>query len=311
MDLFHASTRNVRPRRVDNSPDPVPPAGGWAEWYLRDEDDVGESTEQGLIVRELLSALIELVRERGWTRTLVAGDQFFAWIPGEPLVRISPDVYLLEHPPEYPLETPPDHQPDSLLAPFHRHPAMWRTWLPGQVAPRFAVEVVSEDWAKDYVHAPRKYAQLGTRELVVFDPDSERRNRRVALQLFRRDATGHLVRVAAGAAPVHSEELGAWLVVKPHPGGSRLRIARDPAGLDLVPTMEERANALAATNAALVAQAQAQATRADTLAAHAQAQAARAEAEAARAEALATQLGDQAALIAELTAALAARDRSR
>ena len=101
------------------------------------------------IVRLLLSAMDELARERGWARTLVAGDQFFAWIPQEPLVRISPDVYLLDDPP-----APP-------------YPAMWRTWLAGQAAPRFAVEVVSDDWAKDYLLAPRKYAQLGTRELVV------------------------------------------------------------------------------------------------------------------------------------------------
>ena len=328
MDLHPvAPACNDRPRLVDNSPQHLPPAGGWAEWYLRDEDDVGESTEQGIIVRLLLSAMDELARERGWARTLVAGDQFFAWIPQEPLVRISPDVYLLDDPP-----APP-------------YPAMWRTWLAGQAAPRFAVEVVSDDWAKDYLLAPRKYAQLGTRELVVFDPDAERRNRRVALQLFRRDdTTGALVRVAAGAAPVHSEELGAWLVVQPHPGGARLRIARDPSGHDLVPTTEERAAALtqqttaltqqtaaltqqaaaeaaradalaqqAATEAAradaLAQQAAAEAARADALAQHADAQAARADALAQQADAQAAQLREQAARIAELTAALAARDR--
>ena len=269
MDLV--SARNDRPRPVDNSPRIVPPAGGWAEWYLRDEDDVGESTEQGIIVRLLLSAMAELARERGWARTLVAGDQFFAWVRHEPQVRISPDVYLLDDPPPPP------------------YPAMWRTWLPGQAAPRFAIEVVSDDWAKDYILAPRKYAQLGTRELVVFDPDAARRTRRVALQLFRRDpTTGALVCVAAGAAPVHSEELDAWLVVQQNPGGDRLRIARDPAGRDLVPTTEERANALAAQTAALAAQTAALA---------------------AQAEAQAAQLRDQAAQIAALTAALAARDR--
>ena len=217
---------NDHPRVVDNSPRLRPPEGGWAAWYLRDEDDVGEGTEQGITVRTLLSALRELARERGWARTLVAGDQFFAWVEHEPLVRISPDVYLLDDPPAQP------------------YPGMWRTWLPGQAAPRFAVEVVSEDWAKDYVHAPRKYEQLGTRELVVFDPEAGRRRGRVALQLFRRNPDGALVRLAAGDAPVHSRELDAWLVVQREPGGARLRIARDPAGRELVATTEERAQAL-------------------------------------------------------------------
>ena len=219
---------NDRPRVVDNSPRPSPPEGGWAAWYLRDEDDVGEGTEQGITVRTLLSALRELARERDWARTLVAGDQFFAWVEHEPLVRISPDVYLLDDPP-----APP-------------YPGMWRTWLPGQAAPRFAVEVVSDDWAKDYVQAPRKYEQLGTSELIVFDPEAGRRGRRFALQLFRRDASGALVRLAAGDDPVHSRELDAWLVVHRDPGGARLRIARDPAGRELIPTTEERALALQA-----------------------------------------------------------------
>jgi Uma2 family endonuclease len=197
---------------------------------LRDEDDVGEGTEQGITVRTLLAALTELARERGWARTLVAGDQFFAWVESEPLVRISPDVYLLDDPP-----APP-------------YPAMWRTWLEGQAPPRFAVEVVSDDWAKDYVHAPRKYDQLGTRELVVFDPEAllAHRGRRVLLQVFRRDAEGALVRVETGEGPAYSAELDAWLVVQRGPAGPRLRIARDASGTDLVATAEELVGALRA-----------------------------------------------------------------
>ena len=233
MDTF-ADPRNDGRRRGDprshRDGPPRPPEGGWAAWYLRDEDDVGESTEQGITVRTLLAALTELARERGWARTLVAGDQFFAWVESEPLVRISPDVYLLDDPP-----TPP-------------YPAMWRTWLEGQAAPRFAVEVVSDDWAKDYIHAPRKYDQLGTRELVVFDPEAAlpRRGRRIVLQMFRRDAGGALVRVEAGEGPVHSAELDAWLVVQRGPAGARLRIARDASGTDLVATSEELVGALGA-----------------------------------------------------------------
>jgi Uma2 family endonuclease/cell division protein FtsB len=218
--------RNSDPTAAElQAPVPTPPEGGWSAWYLTDEDDVGESTEQGITVRLLLAALAELARERGWARSLVAGDQFFAWVESEPLVRISPDVYVLDDPP-----APP-------------YPGMWRTWLPGQLPPRFAVEVVSDDWAKDYDHAPRKYDQLGARELVVFDPDAVHapRGRRVALQVFRRGERGAWTRVAAGAGPVHSAELDAWLVVVP---GPRLRIARDPAGVHLVATAEEQLDLL-------------------------------------------------------------------
>ncbi len=231
MDIF-VDPRNDTPRAADSPTNtPSPPEEGWAAWYLRDEDDVGESTEQGIIVRTLLAALTELARERGWARTLVAGDQFFAWVESEPQVRISPDVYLLDDPPPPP------------------YPGMWRTWLPGHAPPRFAVEVVSDDWAKDYLHAPRKYQQLGTRELVVFDPDAALapRDRRVTLQVFRRDEPDDLGPLAAGEAPVHSAELDAWLVVQPDPRGARLRIARDAAGADLVPTSDELVSTLRAT----------------------------------------------------------------
>ena len=222
------------PRSRRSGP-PGPPEGGWAAWYLRDEDDVGEGTEQGITVRTLLAVLSELASERGWARTLVAGDQFFAWVESEPLVRISPDVYLLDDPP-----SPP-------------YPAMWRTWLEGQAAPRFAVEVVSDDWAKDYLHAPRKYDQLGTRELVIFDPEATltRRSQRVVLQIFRRDADDALVRVEAGEGPSYSAELDAYLVVQRGPAGPRLRIARDAAGADLVATAEEVVGALRGENSSL------------------------------------------------------------
>ena len=202
----------------------TPPEGGWPVWYLTDEDDVGESTEQGIIVRLLLAALAELARERGWARSLVAGDQFFAWVEAHPLVRISPDVYVLDDPPPRP------------------YPASWQTWR-GHSPPRFAVEVVSEEWKKDYEDGPRKYAQLGARELVIFDPDAVHHPRgpRVALQVYRRGADDSWTRVAAGAGPVHSVEIDAWLVVVP---GPHLRIARDAAGADLVQTPEEQLLAL-------------------------------------------------------------------
>ena len=101
--------------------------------------------------------------------------------------------------------------------------------------PRFAVEVVSPGNAtKDYDVAPAKYARLGTRELVIFDPTlvgPSVRGGPYVLQVWRRDARRRrLVRVVAGSGPAFSEELGAWLVPTPEP---RLRIAGDAEGRSL------------------------------------------------------------------------------
>jgi Uma2 family endonuclease len=204
----------------------------WSSWYLTDEEDMGEGNEQGLIIDVLRSSLRQLARERGWERVFIGADQFFAWVRDEPLVRISPDVYLLDDPPEPPL------------------PASWQTWQPGHRAPRFAVEVVSSDethpkrWRKDYDHGPQKYAQLGTSELVIFDPEVAlgrvTHPERVPLQLYRREQDGAFVRVAAGAGPVYSNELEAWLIIRVDQV-ARLRLAHDEQGLDLVATAEEAA----------------------------------------------------------------------
>lgn len=208
----------------------------WSAWYLTDEDDMSEGIEQGVILRGALSSLITLAEERAWANTFVGHDNFFAWVEEEPLVRVSPDVYLLDDPPPKPW------------------PKMWQTWLPGHKAPRWALEIVSEDWKKDYELNPPKYAQLGTRELVLFDPDAAAkpdarkgirgaRNVRVPLQIYRRGADGALVLVYRGNGPAFSEEIGASLVVQKEEGMALLRIARDAAGSDIVPTVEERAKA--------------------------------------------------------------------
>lgn len=227
------------PRALNVVRDPRPEDIGapidWSSWYLSDEDDMGEGTEQSEIIDVLKSALRELASERGWDRVFIGSDQFFAWIPEEPMVRVSPDVYLLDDPPAPPL------------------PASWQTWREGHRAPRFAVEIVSGDdqhperWRKDYDQAPQKYAQLGTRELVIFDPQAAlgqaRDPQRVALQCYRREADGGFVRVYAGAGPSASVELAAFLDVATEGSIARLRVARDPQGRDRVLTAAEARDA--------------------------------------------------------------------
>jgi Uma2 family endonuclease len=212
----------------DPTPEEIEARIDWSAWYLTDEEDMGEGREQGLIIRLLVSILEHLARVRGWQDCCIGADNFFAWVPEEPLVRVSPDVFLLFD--------PPDPVPDS-----------WQTWLPGHKPPRFALEVVSQDeWRKDYEQAPAKYAQLGAEELIIFDPRAAVRRelrsaRRVPLQLYARQADGTFLRLYAGDGPTRSSVLDAFLVVRVEGDSARLRLSWDAAGEDLVPTGEEAA----------------------------------------------------------------------
>lgn len=133
---------------------------------------------------------------------------------------------------------------------------MWQTWLPGHKAPRWALEIVSDDWKKDYEENPLKYAHLGTRELVIFNPhaadvaSSGNGNgngssvaTRVRLQVYRRDADGAFVRTYHGDGPARSEELDAWVLCRREEGMAIPRLARDAAGTDPVPTEEDATRA--------------------------------------------------------------------
>ncbi|MCU0684578.1 MAG: Uma2 family endonuclease [Polyangiaceae bacterium] len=209
--------------------DPPPDEFGvpidWSSWYLSDEDDMGEAIEQQKSIAVFKSSIEELARERSWPALHVGADTFFAWVEREPFVRVSPDVYLLDDPPPPPM------------------PRMISTWLPGHRAPRFATEIVSEEWRKDYDDGPQKYAQLGARELVIFDPDAasgqSRHPERVPLQIYRRTLDGAFARVYVGRGPTPSAELGAFLVIAFEASVPRLRLARDPGGIQLVPTTHE------------------------------------------------------------------------
>ena len=74
----------------------------WSSWYLTDEEDMGQAPEQDQICNILRSSLQRLAEERGWTRILAGVDHFFGWVKHEPLVRVSPDVFLLDDPPDVP-----------------------------------------------------------------------------------------------------------------------------------------------------------------------------------------------------------------
>ena len=223
----------MRPPRAlslvrDPAPEDVGAAIDWTPWHLEWDDDVGQSLEQDDVVDAVRSSLRVRLAELGRGETRVGNDAFFAWVEEAPLVRVSPDVYTLE-----------GGAPDPL-------PRMIETWRPGHRPPVFALEVVSDDWKKDYEDAPAKYTLLGAEELVIFDADAARgsaRPPRVPLQVFRRDHDGAFVSVYRGAGPARAERIDSWLVVRPGEKAARLlRLARDAAGTDLVPTAHERAD---------------------------------------------------------------------
>lgn len=206
----------------------------WTSWYLSDEEDMAQGPVHFNRVTDFVSLLRVFARERNWKNIYVGGDAFWGWVKEHPLVRISPDAYIVDDPPE-PL------------------PESWCTWLPKHSPPRFAMEIVSSNWKKDYELNPQKYDQLGVLELAIFDANALKNGKRtrsrgtaarVPLQLYRRDAEGALLKVFEGLGPVYSEELDAYLLVLVSESGeASLRLALDKEGKELVLTQDERLEA--------------------------------------------------------------------
>lgn len=198
----------------------------WSSWILTDEDDMGQHPRQSEAIRVFRDVAVSRLAELGRERAFVGTDAFFAWVEAEPLVRVSPDVFVLTERPE-PL------------------PPSWQLWRAGHAPPQLAVEIVSEDWKKDYEDAPQKYAQLGAEELVIFDPDAVDREPprpgRCAIQVFRRSSDGLFLRVHAGTEPARIQTLEAFAVVARTEIAPVLRLAYDADGRGLVPTPAEKA----------------------------------------------------------------------
>ncbi|MGI5863043.1 MAG: Uma2 family endonuclease [Myxococcales bacterium] len=185
---------------------------------------VAESMEQGEIIAVLRSSLERLARQRGWEHVYVGANNYFAWAPERPREWVAPDVYVASAPPK-------------------PRPKIWKTWLPGHSPPHWALEIVSVDWKKDYDQDPAKYEELGTRELVLFDPDAAKGRthtaRRFPLTIYRRTAEGRLAVSYQGPGPAFSEELGIWLFPTSNDYQPLLRLSEDEAGTKIVLTTAE------------------------------------------------------------------------
>jgi hypothetical protein len=190
-------------------------------WYPS-EDHMGEHELQTWLSTHLWLSVRRHLAAQG--RALRSGhDQFFYWKKGDPTTRLAPDVYALDV-----------AGPDEFVG-------VWKLWE-GPFAPAFAVEVVGDDFHKDYDDAPVGYAEMGTRELIIFDPWATDRSRvRVRWQVYRRNDEGKLVHVETTDGPaVYSEFLQCWLRrVIDDKGRVQVRLALDAEGTRLVPTEDE------------------------------------------------------------------------
>lgn len=192
-------------------------------WILT-EDTMPESVTHNRVVTLLYALLAAFVARVG--RGEVFRNMAVRWDEETPNVGVDPDVSFFD-------PAPPDA----------RRLRSVRTWQPGHVAPRVAIEVVSEtNPRKDYTLAPERYGACGVEELWVFDPllsGPEAYGGPHRIQLWTRK-DGALERVYRGEGPVFSHAMNAWLVVVD--GGESLRLSDDEAGerLWLTDVEEER-----------------------------------------------------------------------
>jgi Uma2 family endonuclease len=203
----------------------------WSSWYLEDEENHVETPEHFLI-GDVIHTSIEVLRERRLgvfasadaPPMAVMRNTVFAWMRHEEKVRVCPDVYVIAN------------APDPL-------PRSFKTWLDGHHAPDLAFEVVSDEREKEYEVNPAKYASLGTKELVIYDPrrfGSRWKGEEVApIQRYLRRDDGLFERVESGVDSVFCATLDVWLVSVRTPDGYRLRLALDPDGRAVVPTRDE------------------------------------------------------------------------
>jgi Uma2 family endonuclease len=188
------------------------------------EDDMGEDSLQTFIAETLRPLLAALFASRG-DKAFVGADQFIYWKQFEPTKVVAPDIYVL-----------PGVAPETRVK-------SWKVWETG-VVPSFALEVMSADARKDIEDSPRRYAELGVKEVVIFDPEPETRDDGIRFRVFRQLAKRGLTLIeATNADRVRSKQLGCFLRVVGRGDATRLRVGVGAEGDTLLPTEAERAKA--------------------------------------------------------------------
>ena len=158
---------------------------------------------------ELCALLRALLRHAFAKEHSVGGDQFIYWDPTDPRACLAADAFVRLG------------QPDSQFR-------TWRVWERG--APELAIEILSDSDADSLDVKLQKYARLGVRELVTFDPESAAPRLRVWDRLGADLVERELLSQSAASKVLP----GHWLVVR-----GALRLSRDEAGSSLYPTPTE------------------------------------------------------------------------
>lgn len=190
------------------------------------EDFMGEGSLQRFI-SELLREQIERWLHQHKKDWFVGANQFIYWKQFDPSCKIAPDVFFLPG-------VKPGIKIDS-----------WKIWET-DIIPPLAIEVVSQDYLKDYGDAPASYDAIGVKELIIFDPGFDTlRSERMRFQVFRRVGKRGLVRVeATNAKHVKSRVLGCSLrSVGADPDMVRVRLATGPEADHIFPTEAEAEHA--------------------------------------------------------------------
>lgn len=213
------------------SPDALPTARGYAgedrgAEPVKDEDGVhypvcdnmGESVLQN-DVNSLLRGLLQDYFAATGRRCFVGSNQFAYYERGNPRACVSPDVYVIDE-----------------EAASQRELRSWKVWEHGGKAPTLALEVVSDEYQKDYAdELVARYQALGVKELFRYDPEPRGCVRRT-LSHFVREATGKLVERVCPPDRVYCSSYDLWLVQQ---ANLSLRVGLGPEGAALWPTQAE------------------------------------------------------------------------
>lgn len=184
-------------------------------------DKMGESSLQFFVNARLVALLSEYFAATNHP-AFVSSNQFFYFKRGDPGSSVSPDLYIVDDESREPTSVP-----------------SWKVWEHDGKVPAFVLEVVSDEYKKDYAdHLIDRYERLGIREMVRYDPGHGGRRGRSLLTHFVRDEGGRLIARPTPPDRVQSAVFGFWLVLQPD---RTIRLATGPLGEALWPTPEERA----------------------------------------------------------------------
>ncbi len=182
-------------------------------------------------VSHLLFGLLRSFFSSAGQQVVVGGNQFFYVKEGDNTLRVAPDIYVI----------PDEDTPIDMIK-------SWKLWEHGGKGPALAIEVVSDEYEKDYdAEQLALYQRLGVSELLRYDPEhylhlrARKFGPRRLLTHWVRDSSGLLVeRPLVDKGCAKSAIFDFFFV---HVSPRSLRLGVGPRGRSLWPTESERAAA--------------------------------------------------------------------